>query len=118
MGYMATQPNPQIIAKGQWFEIHRELGEGSVKLIVKYFDRFDKNVYAERIFELGRDNTLQMRTKWNMPETRGERIIATVKLQPEEADQWRNRMLSVASVKEFERLMWELDEAYVIKAKE
>ncbi len=116
---MAQPKTTQIIAKSQWYTIYREIDEDAVRLIAKYVDRFDASVYAMRVTEISRDGLLRMYAKWDVPETKGERLIAAVRLQPETAAQWRSRMLSVETIKDFERLMWELDEAYVInQAKE
>ena len=115
MAQNQTQPTQTTqIAISPWFELSREVEPDTIRLIAKYVDRFDKTVYAMRIFELCGD-ALRMRAKWNMPETKGERVLATVKL--EDAEQWRHRMLSVETVKDFERLMWELDEI-ILKVKE
>ena len=104
---MAQTNQTQIIAKSVWYEIYRELD--AIRLVVKYVDRYDASVYAVRVMEISGD-VLRMYVRWDMPERRGEKLITAVKLQPEAAAQWRNRMLSVASVKDFERLIWELDE--------
>jgi hypothetical protein len=80
--------------------------------VVKYVDRFDAGVYAMRVLEISGD-ALRVYVRWNMPERREERLVTAVKLQPGDVERWRNRVLSVASVKDFERLMWKLDEAVI-----
>jgi hypothetical protein len=116
MGGMA-QPNQttQIIAKNQWYTIWREIDEG-VRLIVKYTDRFDASIYAMRVVEI-RGDTIHIYVKWNIsPERRGERHTA-VRLQPETVAQWRDRLLSVSSINDFNNLMWDLDDV-INQAKE
>jgi hypothetical protein len=115
MGDMA-QNQTEIIAKGPWYEIYREVGEDVVRLVVKYTDRYDASIYAVRVIELRGDDTLHMYARWNFTESKGERVITAVKLQPEVAALWRSRMLAVKSARDFESLLWELDMTYVTKS--
>lgn len=107
-----AQPNQtqnqttQIIAKNRWYEIYREVGD-TVRIITKYVDYYDAGVYAMRILEISGD-AAKLYVKWNMPERKEAKLIKTVRL--DDAAQWRNRMLSVSSITEFERLIWELEE--------
>jgi hypothetical protein len=100
----------QTTERSQWYEIRREISGDVVRLVVKYVDRIDASVYAMRVLEISGD-ALRVYVRWNMPERRRERLIKAMKLQPEDAERWRNRVMSMASVKDFERLMWEIDEA-------
>jgi hypothetical protein len=104
----------QIIEKSRWYEITREVGQNTIRLIAMYTDTFDPSIYAMRIFELRR-GTLKMSAKWHMQETKGERTLVTVELQPDAAEELRRRMLSVSNVDEFKRLVWELDEKFLLQ---
>lgn len=101
----------QIIAKSPWYEIYRELGEDTFRIIVRYVDYYDAGVNAMRILEM-RGDVVRLYVKWNTPERRGE-IIKTVRLQPDDAARWRSQIMRIASIKDFERLIWELDEAVI-----
>ena len=118
MAQLNQTPNQttQIIAKSPWYEIYRELDRGAVRLVAKYIDYYNTGINAMRVVEISGD-VLRVYVKWNTPE-RKEEEVKTVKLQPDAAAQWRNRMLSVAHIKDFKRLMWELNEAVITQAKE
>jgi hypothetical protein len=114
MGGMAqtnqTQTNQttQIIAKSRWYEIYRELDKDAIRLVAKYVDHHDASVYAMRVIEISGD-MLRVYVRWNMPERRGEKLIKVIKL-PDAAARWRNQIMHIASIKDFERLIWELDD--------
>jgi hypothetical protein len=61
----------QIIAKGSWYEIYREMDGDVVRLVAKYVDRFDASIYSIRIVEISSD-TMRMYARWNFTESRGE----------------------------------------------
>ncbi len=108
-----TQPTHQI--KGRWYTIWREVDGDKIKLAAKYADWFDANIYTMQVVELDRDR-LRVYTIWNLSEKKGERLVADVRLQPDAAAYWRGRIMSMVSIEDFRRIMWELDD--IIKAKE
>jgi len=104
----------QIIEKNRWCEITRDVRPDTIRLTAKYTDAFNPSVYAVRVFELCGD-VFRMHAKWHMPETKGERTLAAVELQPEAAAELRGRIMSVSNVDEFKRLTWELDERFLLQ---
>jgi hypothetical protein len=97
----------QVIAKSPWYEIYREVDGDAVRVVVRYTDRANSDIYSMRAVEINRD-LLTVRTKWNLPERRGERFT-TKRLQLDAAAHLRGRLMTIESVKDFEGLLWELN---------
>jgi hypothetical protein len=96
-----------VVAKGEAYEIYREQHGDVVRLIGKYVDSGNRDIYSMHIVELDR-NTLRIYTKWNIsPEWRGERLDA-VRLDESSAAELRRRMLSINSAWDFRQLTWDL----------
>jgi hypothetical protein len=99
-------PRIEAVARGAGYEVYRVYGD-VVRLVVKYVDRDNSDIYTMRIIELDK-NKLRIYTKWNLsPERRGERLDKVVKLSRSAAAELRQRMLSV-SAQDFAEFMREL----------
>jgi len=102
----------QIITKNPWCTIYREQSGGALRLVAKYTDYTDSNIYTMYIVEVA-GGRLSIYTKWNLPERQGERLVYSTYLSEEEEEQWRRRVEGVRTVEEFKRLTWELDEMLI-----
>jgi hypothetical protein len=98
----------QIIAKSPWYEVWREAQNGGVKVTVKYADRVDPDIYSTRAIEVAGD-LLIIHTSWNLPGRRGERVTA-VRIPLDLAAYLRGRLMTIESVRDFEGLLWEIDD--------
>jgi hypothetical protein len=104
----ATGEAPSIIAKGTGHVIYREQHGDTIRLIAKYVDSSNSNIYSIHIVELDK-NTLRVYTRWNIsPERRGERLDKSIRLEPDKAAELRRRMLEINTAMDFTQFMREL----------
>ncbi len=97
----------RIIAKGMGHVIYREQHGDTIRLIAKYVDSGNSDIYSMHIVELDK-NTLRVYTRWSIsPERRGERLDKSIRLEPDMAAELRRRMLEVNTAN-FTQFMREL----------
>ncbi len=97
-----------IIAKGVGHVIYRKQHGDVVRLVAKYVDSGNSDIYSMHIIELDK-NTLRVYTKWNIsPKWQGERLDKSIRLEPDEAAMLRRRMLEMNTATDFRQFMWEL----------